>query len=88
MLGIEPAPADFLELFILGLEVLDFLLELLGVILEYLAVFLEALVAAVLLLCLRFKAVDFLGVLFLELFFLAEESFVCAISSAFLKPCL
>lgn len=73
MIGIEPAPADFLELFILGLEVFDFLLEFLGVIFEYLAVLFEALIAVVLLFCLRLEIFDLFSVLFLELILLAKN---------------
>lgn len=66
---IDPSVARLLELGILSLEVLDFLLELLGVILEYLAVFLEALIAVVLLFCLRLEIFDLFSVLFLSLSF-------------------
>lgn len=74
MSAIDPPVAGLLELFILGLEVLDFLLELLGVILEHLAILFEALIAAVLLFCLCLEVFDLLNMLFLELFFFAEKS--------------
>ena len=74
MPAVNPSVARLLELGILSLEVLDFLLELLGVILEYLAVSLEALIAVVLLFCLRLEIFDLFSVLFFELILLTKKS--------------